>query len=78
MKEFYLESEVADILGISKKSLRKFKKDDLFNNIYKKKEGFINYQILKDLDIFKELKNSKWNQEFKKKSGAPSFIGTFL
>ena len=67
LKEFYLESEVADILGISKKSLSKFKKDDLFRNIYKKKEGFINYQILKDLDIFKELKNSKWDQEFKTK-----------
>ncbi len=67
MKEFYLESEVADILGVSKSSLNKFKKDDLFTNSYKKKNGYINYEILKDLNIFKELKNTKWNQEFKTK-----------
>ena len=67
MKEFYIESVVADILGISKKSLSKFKKDDLFTNQYKKKKGYINYQILKNLEIFKKLENTKWDIELKTK-----------
>lgn len=67
MKEFYIESVVADILGISKKSLSKFKKDDLFTNQYKKKKGYINYQILKNLEIFKKLENTKWDVELKTK-----------
>lgn len=68
MKEFYIESVVADILGISKRSLSKFKKDDLFTNQYKKKKGYINYQILKNLEIFKKLENTKWDVELKTKS----------
>lgn len=67
MKEFYIESEVADILGISKKSLSKFKNNDLFTNQYKKKKGFINYQILKNLEVFKKLENTKWDIELKTK-----------
>ena len=67
MKEFYLESEVADILGISKKSLSKFKKDDFFTNQYKKKKGHINYQILKNLEEFKKLENTRWDIELRTK-----------
>ncbi len=67
MKEFYLESEVADILGISKKSLIRFKRNDLLSNQLKRKKGYINYQLLKDLEIFKKLENSKWDTELKTK-----------
>jgi len=67
MKEFYLESEVADILGISKKSIIKFKRNDLLSNQFKRKKGYINYQLLKDLEIFKKLENSKWETELNTK-----------
>ena len=67
MKDFYLDSEVADILGISKRSLKKFKTNDFVNNQFKRKKGYINYSLLKDLEIFKCLENSNWNKELKTK-----------
>ncbi len=67
MKEFYLESEVADILGISKRSLNKFKHNDLISRQYKHKKGYINYSLLKDLDVFKKLNNTNWDKEYKTK-----------
>ena len=52
MKQFYREAEVADILGISKRSLSRFRKDDLLTSHLKRKAGHINYELLKDNAIF--------------------------
>ena len=63
MKDFYKETEVADILGISKRSLARFK-----NNLFTQTEdGKISYELLKDLEPFKKMENSKWNKEYKTK-----------
>ena len=63
MKDFYKETEVADILGISKRSLARFK-----NNLFTQAEsGKISYELLKDLEPFKKMENSKWNKEYKTK-----------
>ena len=63
MKDFYKETEVADILGISKRSLARFK-----NNLFTQPEGGkISYELLKDLEPFKKMENSKWNKEYKTK-----------
>ena len=63
MKDFYKETEVADILGISKRSLARFK-----NNLFNQSEGGkISYELLKDLEPFKKMENSKWSKEYKTK-----------
>ena len=63
MKDFYKETEVADILGISKRSLARFK-----NNLFAQTEdGKISYDLLKDLEPFKKMENSKWSKEYKTK-----------
>ena len=60
MKDFYKETEVADILGISKRSLARFK-----NNLFTQTEdGKISYELLKDLEPFKKMENSKWSKEY--------------
>ena len=66
MKEFYRESEVADILGISKRSLGKFKSDLITANL-KKKKNHINYEILKNLQQFQLMEKSCWSKEYKTK-----------
>ena len=59
------ENIVADILGISKKNLFRFRfKNDLFIN-EKKKKGHIHINILKDLPQFKKILNSNWDEERK-------------
>lgn len=68
MKDFYRESEVADILGISKRSLKGYKKIGSGNRKLKKKKGYINYALLKDLPIFKNLEASNWKKEFTTKA----------
>ena len=63
MEKYYNENIVADILGISKKSLARFK-----NNLFNQSEGGkISYELLKDLEPFKKMENSKWNKEYKTK-----------
>ena len=59
---FIKENHVADILGISKRSLGKFK-TDLITSSLKKKKGHINYEILQDLSQFKSKENSNWLKE---------------
>mgnify|MGYP003985191931 FL=1 len=66
MKEFYRESEVADILGISKRSLGKFKSDLITANL-KKQKNHINYEILKNLQQFQLMEKSCWSKEYKTK-----------
>ena len=61
---FIKENHVADILGISKRSLGKFK-TDLITSSLKKKKGHINYEILQDLSQFKSMENSNWLKESK-------------
>lgn len=62
--KFIKDNHVADILGISKRSLGKFK-TDLITSSLKKKKGHINYEILKDLPQFKSMENSNWLKESK-------------
>jgi len=59
------ENIVADILGISKSNLSKFK-NDLLNN-EKEIKGYIHINLLKDLPQFQNMFNTKWNEEFKTK-----------
>ena len=66
MKEFYRESEVADILGISKRSLGKFKSDLITANL-KKQKNHINYEILKNLQQFQLMEKSCWSKEYETK-----------
>ena len=61
---FIKDNHAADILGISKRSLGKFK-TDLITSSLKKKKGHINYEILKDLPQFKSMENSNWLKESK-------------
>ena len=63
-KKYLSNNQVADILGISKRSLVRFDKDLLTSNI-KRKKGFIPIELLKDLPAFKVLEESNWNQEMK-------------
>ena len=63
-RKYLSNNQVADILGISKRSLVRFEKDLLTSNI-KRKDGFIPIELLKDLPEFKMLENSKWDQERK-------------
>jgi len=63
MEKYYNENIVADILGISKRSLARFK-----NNLFTQTEdGKISYELLKDLEPFKKMENSKWSKEYKTK-----------
>jgi len=55
---------VADILGISKKSLVKFE-NDLFNDAIYTKKGLIPYHLVKDYPQFQKMENSQWDKEFK-------------
>ncbi len=67
LSEFYKESIVADILGISKRSLSKFKKEDLISDSKKRKEGYIHVDLLQDLPPFQRMQDSNWKEELKTK-----------
>ena len=55
------ENLVADILGISKRNLSKFKKEHpLFT---KSKEGFIPYKNVEHLPEFIKMRESNWEKE---------------
>lgn len=62
--KFIPENHVADILGISKRSLVKFQ-TDLITSGFDRKKGNINYEILKDLPQFKLMAESNWDKELK-------------
>jgi DNA (cytosine-5)-methyltransferase 1 len=62
--EFIAENHVADILGISKRSLARFRKDLITLNL-KQKKNFINYEILKDLPQFRSMEDSNWLNEYR-------------
>ena len=63
-KKYLSNNQVADILGISKRSLVRFDKDLLTSDI-KRKKGFIPIELLKDLPAFKMLEDSMWDQQIK-------------
>tara|TARA_B100000780_G_C21111553_1_gene449232 strand:- start:389 stop:1615 length:1227 start_codon:yes stop_codon:yes gene_type:complete len=63
-KKYLSNNQVADILGISKRSLVRFDKDLLSSKI-KRKKGFIPFELLKDLPQFKLMADSVWSQEYK-------------
>ena len=63
-KKYISKNHVADILGISKRSLVRFEKDLLSSN-FKFKKGFIPVDLLKDLPEFKMLDETLWNHEIK-------------
>mgnify|MGYP001211305876 FL=1 len=56
-QNFIPENIVADILGISKMNLSKFKNNLLVNE--KKKKGHIHINLLKDLPPFQNILNTK-------------------
>ena len=64
-QNFIPENIVADILGISKMNLSKFKNNLLVNE--KKKKGHIHINLLKDLPPFQNILNTNWDKELKTK-----------
>ena len=64
VKKYISKNHVADILGISKRSLSRFDKDLLSSN-YKSKEGFLPLEILKDLPAFRLLNETMWDEEIR-------------
>ncbi|MEL0243932.1 MAG: DNA (cytosine-5-)-methyltransferase, partial [Gammaproteobacteria bacterium] len=62
--QYISNNHVADILGISKRSLTRFDKDLLSTDI-KRKKGSIPIELLKDLPQFKLMAESNWDKELK-------------
>ncbi len=60
-REFLPENIVADILGISKRNLSKFKKEHPL--LTKSKEGFIPYKNVEHLPEFVKMRESNWEKE---------------
>ena len=65
LKNHISENIVADILGISKRNLSKFRDNLLVNE--RNKKGYIHINLLKDLPQFQKILNTNWDKEYKTK-----------
>ena len=65
LKNHISENIVADILGISKRNLSKFRDNLLVNE--RNKKGYIHINLLKDLPQFQKILNTNWDKEYNTK-----------